>query len=85
MKNVLIPLLPEYTIQIPQEPWSLLAWFVWFALIIFVTIKLHDRETVYDRQKLFWLALLSVLILALTPFLGINPVLKALFQPAIPP
>ena len=72
MKNVLIPLLPEYSIQIPQEPLSLIVWFVWFSALIFLTLKVRDRWERIDRQKLFWMALLSVLILVFTPFFGID-------------
>ena len=85
MKNILIPLLPEYSIQIPQEPWSLIAWFLWFTGIIYVAIKLHDQERLIDRQKLIWLAFLSVLLLVLTPFFGIYPGSQSNIPASYPP
>jgi len=85
MKNFLIPLLPEYSIQIPQEPWSLIAWFVWFTGIIYVAIKLHDQERLIDRQKFVWLAFLSVLLLVLTPFFGIYPGSEGVISASYPP
>jgi signal transduction histidine kinase len=85
MKNVLIPLLPEYSIQIPQEPWALIAWFLWFTVIIYVAIKLHDQEQLIDRKKLIWLAFLSVLLLVLTPFFGIYPGSDGVISASYPP
>ena len=72
MKNVLVPLLPEYAILIPQEPLSLIMWAIWLGVLIFLAIKLREPWEQIGRQKLIWMSLLSVLILIFTPFLGIN-------------
>lgn len=85
MKNVLIPLLPEYSIQIPQETLALIVWFIWCGIIIFLALKLRDRWERIDRQKLFWMAFLSVLILVMTPFIGIDPGSEGAFSASYPP
>lgn len=63
--------MPEYTIQIPKNPASLVVWMAWFGLLVFLAIRYRNREFKLDRGSLAWLALLSVLVLLLTPFLGV--------------
>ena len=70
MPDFIAPLLPEYAIQIPQSSLSLLGWAVWLGVIVFVTVRKRDQQFRLDRSSLAWLALLSVLILIFTPFLG---------------
>lgn len=71
MPDFIAPLLPEYSIQIPQSAISLLGWVVWLGVIIFLTVRNRDRQFKLDRSSLAWLAFLSVLILIFTPFLGV--------------
>ena len=71
MPEFIAPLLPEYSIQIPQSAISLVGWLVWLAVLVGLAVRNRDRQFDLDRASLAWLALLSVLILILTPFLGV--------------
>ena len=71
MPEFIAPLLPEYSIHIPQSAISLVGWLVWLAVLVIFAVRNRDRQFNLDRASLAWLALLSVLILILTPFLGI--------------
>jgi PAS domain S-box-containing protein len=70
MTNFLAPLPPEYTLQIPQSMTALVGWMIWSAILVYLTVRFRDRKFRFDRGSLAWLALLSILILAFTPFLG---------------
>ncbi len=71
MTNFLAPLLPEYALQIPQSIAAWIGWAVWLAVLVYLSIRFRDRKFRFDRGSLAWLALLSVLILTFTPFLGV--------------
>lgn len=71
MSKFLAPLSPEYVLQIPEDPFSLIGWTIWFGLLVYATFRFRDRGFKLDRQVLFWLALLSILVLVFTPFFGI--------------
>ena len=73
MLEILVPLTREYTLVIPEDLTALIAWVIGFAGIILFSIILSDRKIRVDRPFLIWSAILSVLILVLTPFLGILP------------
>lgn len=70
MTHILAPLMPEYTLQIPQDFLSLVGWVFWLGLLVFLTLRYRDQGRKFDRRSLIWLAVLSVLVLLLTPFLG---------------
>ncbi|MBG0771224.1 MAG: cache domain-containing protein, partial [Anaerolineaceae bacterium] len=71
MPEFIAPLLPEYSIHIPQSAISLVGWLVWLAVLVIFAVRNRESQFALDRASLAWLALLSVLILILTPFLGI--------------
>ncbi|MBG0788642.1 MAG: hypothetical protein H0S79_26435, partial [Anaerolineaceae bacterium] len=71
MPEFIAPLLPEYSIQIPQSAISLVGWLVWLVVLIGFAVRNRDRQFELDRSSLAWLALLSVLLLIFTPFLGV--------------
>lgn len=71
MPEFIAPLLPEYSIQIPQSAISLVGWLVWLVVLVGIAVRNRDRQFVLDRASLAWLALLSVLLLIFTPFLGV--------------
>ncbi len=71
MPEFIAPLLPEYSIQIPQSVISLVGWLVWLVVLVGIAVRNRDRQFVLDRASLAWLALLSVLLLIFTPFLGV--------------
>ena len=73
MTNFLTPLLPEYTLEIPSNLYVMIAWLVWFGIVLFITIRISRRNPGFSKQKLIWLASLSVLILVFTPFMGVLP------------
>ncbi len=71
MPHIFTPLLPEYTLQFPQTAGAVAAWFVWLALLVALSVWKRDRAFKLDRRSLAWLALLSILVLVLTPFFGV--------------
>jgi PAS domain S-box-containing protein len=71
MPNIFTPLLPEYTLQFPRTPGAVAAWFLWLAVLVALVVWKRDRDFKLNRRSLAWLALLSILILVLTPFFGI--------------
>ncbi len=70
MPEFIAPLLPEYSIQ-PSIRISLVGWLVWLVVLVGIAVRNRDRQFVLDRASLAWLALLSVLLLIFTPFLGV--------------
>ncbi len=73
MLELLTPLSPEYTLIIPEDAVILFGWAVGFIGVLILGFWLHDRSFKLQRQSLIWLAVLSVLILVVTPFVGILP------------
>ena len=73
MLEILVPLTTEYTLVIPEDLTALIAWLIGFIAIIVVSYILCDQKFRMDRSSLIWSAILSVLILVVTPFLGIIP------------
>jgi len=73
MSEILTPLTTEYALIIPDNMWALIGWVIGFVGIILISVCLRDRRFRLDRPTLVWSAILSVLILVLTPFLGILP------------
>jgi PAS domain S-box-containing protein len=73
MSEILVPLTSEYTLIIPGDVSAKLAWVIGFMGIIVLAYHLRDRSFKLDRPRLLWLAVLSVLILILTPFVGLLP------------
>jgi signal transduction histidine kinase len=71
MPEFIAPLLPEYSIHIPQSAVSLVGWLVWLVVLVVLTIRNRGRRFDLNRASLAWLALLSVLLLIFTPFLGV--------------
>lgn len=73
MSEILVPLTSEYTLIIPGDLSAKVAWVIGFMGIIVLAFYLRDRSFKLDRPRLLWLAVLSVLILILTPFMGVLP------------
>jgi PAS domain S-box-containing protein len=73
MPEILVPLTSEYTLIIPSSPRALIGWVIGLIAIVSLGLYLRDRSFRLDRQTLIWLAVLSVLILILTPFVGVLP------------
>ncbi|MDF1519528.1 MAG: ATP-binding protein [Brevefilum sp.] len=71
MSDIFAPLMPEYTIDLPKDPIALAAWVILFGIIVFFIIRLREKGTKIRRESLIWMAILSVLVLAFTPFIGI--------------
>lgn len=73
MFEILVPLTPEFALVLPQDRIALIAWVIGILGIILVSFLLSDQKLQLNRPSLIWSAILSVLILILTPFLGILP------------
>lgn len=72
MPDFFTPLTSEYSLQIPDDPITLIGWVVWFSLLIILVFRHRDKELKINRQTLIWMALLSVLVLFFTPFFGFS-------------
>ena len=72
MSDFITPLTPEYTIFLPEDSSTLLILGAWFLLILVGMILFRDRYAPWNRPRLSWLAILSALVLFLTPFLGVR-------------
>ncbi len=72
MLEILTPLTPKFYIELPQDLVSIIGWLVFFVILVILAVRLRDQEFKLDRRSLVWLALLSLLILVFTPFLGIS-------------
>jgi len=77
MLEFLAPLTPQFTLIIPKSLSALIGWVIGFLVIIGLAISLRDRVFKLNRTKLLWFAGLSVLILILTPFVGVLPKLSS--------
>ena len=96
MLEIIAPLMPDYTINIPEDPAALIAWLVLFGLMVILIIRTKQGDGMMNRSHLIWMAALSLLILVLTPFLGISvnlepdshfdqqPALHLMFFAAVP-
>lgn len=73
MPEMLAPLTSEYTLIIPSDPSALIGWALGLIAIASLGLYLRDRSFKMDRPALIWFAVLSVLILVLTPFVGVLP------------
>ncbi len=71
MSEIFAPLMPEYTIDLPKAPIALAAWVLLFGIIVFFIFRMSEKGTKIRRESLIWMAILSVLVLAFTPFIGI--------------
>ncbi len=72
MSDFFTPLTPDYTLLIPEDTLTLVGWFIWFGMLIFMLIRYRDQGFKLNRRTLIWLALLSSLVLVFTPFLGVR-------------
>lgn len=71
MTDIFAPLMPEYSINLPQDPIALIAWVVLCGSLVAIIIRFREKKTIINRNFLVWMAVLSLLVLVLTPFLGI--------------
>ena len=96
MSNIFAPLMPEYSINIPRDPVALIAWIGLFGSLVLLIIQFRQKGVKINRNTLIWMAVLSLLVLGLTPFLGVlvdldagspldqGPVLHLMFFAAVP-
>lgn len=73
MLDILAPLTPEYALILPDGTIAIIAWLIGFCSLILLSYFLCDQKMKFERQPLIWLAVLSVLIVVLTPFIGVLP------------
>lgn len=71
MAEFIAPLSPEYTINLPEDTLAWVILGVWFLVILMLIYFWRDRKVVIDRRFLSWLAILSAMILVVTPFFGV--------------
>lgn len=71
MTDFITPFSPEYTIYFPGDPVTLVLLGAWNLLILIGLFLYRDKQVSFDRQRLSWLAILSALVLVLTPFFGV--------------
>ena len=72
MTDILAPLTPdEYSLHIPEDPIAWVAWALLFFLLVIIILRLRTKNQKINRQSLLLLALLSISVLVLTPFLGL--------------
>ncbi|MDY6847054.1 MAG: PAS domain-containing sensor histidine kinase [Chloroflexota bacterium] len=71
MSQIFAPLMPEYTIDLPSDPIALAAWVILLGLLWVLILSMRDKHAKINRNTLVWMAVLSVLVLVLTPFFGI--------------
>ncbi len=76
MSQIFAPLIPEYTIDIPREPIAIITWLVLLGVLILLIFRIPEKNVKLNRSFLIWMALLSLLVLALTPFFGIPVEIK---------
>jgi PAS domain S-box-containing protein len=81
MSEILIPLTSPYTIVIPDNRGALFGWVIGFVGIIILAAHLQDRSFRLSRTTLLWSAALSLLVLVLTPFIGILPRMSTELNP----
>lgn len=71
MSQIFAPLMPAYTIDLPRDPIALAAWVILLGILWVLIIRMRDKSAKVNRNTLVWMAILSVLVLVLTPFFGI--------------
>lgn len=71
MSQIFAPLMPAYTIDLPRDPIALAVWVILLGLLWVLIIRMRDKSAKINRNTLVWMAILSVLVLVLTPFFGI--------------
>ena len=71
MTNFFTPLTNEFTFELPDNPISLVGWAIWFGVLIFIAVRRREKAFKLDRRSVTWLAVLSILVVLVTPFLGI--------------
>jgi hypothetical protein len=81
MSEILVPFTSPYTIIIPDNRGALFGWVIGFIGIIILAIHLQDRSFRLTRTTLLWSAALSLLVLVLTPFIGILPRMSTALNP----
>jgi two-component system, OmpR family, phosphate regulon sensor histidine kinase PhoR len=81
MSEILVPLTPPYTLIIPDDQGVLIMWAIGFIGMFILSLHLQDRTFRLTRATLLWSAVLSVLVLALTPFVGIFPRMNTILNP----
>jgi PAS domain S-box-containing protein len=81
MSDILLPLTPPYTIVIPDDQGVLIVWVIGLIGMIILSFFMQDRSFRLTRTTLLWSAVLSVLVLALTPFVGILPRMSSTLIP----
>jgi PAS domain S-box-containing protein len=81
MSEILVPLTPPYTLIIPDGQGVLIVWVIGLIGMIILSFHLQDRPFRLTRATLLWSAALSVLVLALTPFVGIFPRMSTVLNP----
>lgn len=55
----------------PGDTISLVGWVVWFGLLLFSVVRNREKTFIFDRRSIVWLAVLSILVILLTPFMGL--------------
>ena len=73
MPDFLLPLLPEYSIDVPNDPAAWIGWGIWLVSLLAVLFKVRGTQKGVNPQQLPLLALFSVMVLFLTPFMGFLP------------
>ncbi|NLN70627.1 MAG: hypothetical protein GX142_07580 [Chloroflexi bacterium] len=85
MSELLMPFAPKFTLIIPDSPMVIAGWVIWLIILVFLALSLRDRAVKFNRSSLLWLASLSVLILILTPFIGVFPRMSPIIGPGEAP
>ncbi len=85
MADILAPLTPGYTLIIPDHPGILIAWVIGLIALVILVVLLRERTFKLNRASLSWFAGLSLLILILTPFMGVFPRMSPIIAPGEAP
>lgn len=72
MTNFFTPLTNEFTLDIPDDPISWVGWVIWLGVLVFVTVRIRDEAFTLDRPLVVWFAILSILVMLVTPFMGFS-------------
>jgi signal transduction histidine kinase len=72
MSEIITPLVPEYTMNVPNQALALIGWGLWLLVLIILVVRDKEQPFKLNRKNLLWLALLSLAILLFTPFFGIS-------------
>jgi len=85
MADILVPLTPGYTLIMPDHPGILIAWVIGLIALVILVVLLRERTFKLNRANLSWFAGLSLLILILTPFMGVFPRMSPIIAPGEAP